>query len=166
MTLEEDLWMSWREAARRPEVAERLRSMLNRIDQQVNQSGFACQQSGRCCKFESFGHRLFMTGLEIAWFRSLVGEPPQRDTDASRSLTVLDAKRDGCPYQVDGACSVHPDRPFACRVFFCQEGSDEWQSQQYEAFQIEMKLLHEELGLSYRYMEWRRGLAEARAAGV
>jgi len=165
MTLDKELWIAWREAAARPQVADRLRRLLDEIDQQVNQSGFTCQQSGRCCKFESFGHRLYMTGLEIAWFRSLVGDPSTRVDDGPGSLPVLDEKRDGCPYQVGGACSVHPDRPFACRIFFCQEGSDAWQSAQYEAFQAQIKKLHEELGLPYRYMEWRQGLADAQAAG-
>jgi len=166
MTQEKKLWDTWREAAGRPQVAERLRALLNQIDEQVSQSGFACQQSGRCCKFESFGHRLYMTGLEIAWFKSLVGEPASQDNGGGISLPLLDAKQDGCPYQVQGACSVHPDRPFACRVFFCQEGSDDWQSAQYETFQSKVKKLHEELGLPYRYMEWRQGLADAQAAGV
>ena len=165
MALDKELWASWRDAASRPGVADRLRARLNEINVKVNQSGFACQQSGRCCRFESFGHRLYMTGLEIAWFRMLAGDPPN-DSAEPKSLPVLDAKRDGCPYQVAGACSVHPDRPFACRVFFCQEGSDAWQSEQYEAFQVEIKRLHEELRLPYRYMEWRQGLADAQAAGL
>ena len=166
MTLDQDLWDRWREAAGRPEVSDRLRALLNQIDEQVSRSGFACRQSGRCCRFESFGHRLYMTGLEIAWFRSRVGEPSQPEVGGAVMLPILDTRRDGCPYQVDGACSVHPDRPFACRVFFCQEGSDAWQSERYEAFQAEMKKLHEDLGLPYRYMEWRQGLAEAHKAGV
>ncbi len=173
MTLDKELWASWRDAASDLSVADRLRARLNEINDKVNQSGFACQQSGRCCRFESFGHRLYMTGLEIAWFRLLVGDPPGTppvvppvDSSDPTSLPVLDVKQDGCPYQVAGACSVHPDRPFACRVFFCQEGSDAWQSEQYEAFQAEIKKLHEELGLPYRYMEWRQGLADAQAAGL
>lgn len=172
MTSETELWDIWHRAADRPALAERLREMLDAIDQQVAGSGFACQQSGRCCRFESFGHRLYMTGLEIAWFRLLAGPPasatvPDSKGDAtSIGLTVLDPKQDGCPYQVDGACSVHPDRPFACRVFFCQEGSDDWQSAQYEAFQSKMKKLHQQLGLPYRYMEWRQGLADAQSAGL
>ncbi|MEZ6192177.1 MAG: hypothetical protein R3C45_12935 [Phycisphaerales bacterium] len=161
-----ECWEHWRDAAKRPEVAARLRDALDEIDLRVNASGFTCQQSGRCCKFESFGHRLYMTGLEIAWFKLLAGNPPTPASAGSVALPVIDAKRDGCPYQVDGMCSVHQSRPFACRVFFCQEGSNDWQSDQYEAFQSAMKNLHEELGLPYRYMEWRSGLADAQAHGV
>ena len=166
MPPDHQLWQRWLDAARRPEVAARLRESLDEIDRRVNESGFACQQSGRCCRFESFGHRLYMTGLEIAWFKSLAGEPPVPVQTETVALLVIDAKRDGCPYQTDGMCGVHQSRPFACRVFFCQEGSDDWQSERYEAFQQEMKNLHEELGLPYHYMEWRQGLADAQAHGV
>ncbi len=166
MPTDPELWQLWQLAARRPEVVQRLQKSLDEIDRRVNESGFACQQSGRCCKFESFGHRLYMTGLEIAWFRSLAGDPPTSAQQEAISLPVIDAKRDGCPYQIDGMCGVHQSRPFACRVFFCQEGSDDWQSERYEDFQNEMKNLHEDLGLPYRYMEWRHGLAEARTHGV
>lgn len=161
MSQDAALWRAWHDAAQRPDITQRLRVMLDEIDQQVSGSGFACRQSGRCCKFESFGHRLYMTGLEIAWFRALAGEPLRPATDGSVSLPVFDSKQDGCPYQVNGGCSVHPLRPFACRVFFCQEGSDAWQTEQYEDFQQKIKRLHEELELPYRYMEWREGLAAA-----
>ncbi len=166
-----ELWRVWREAAMRPEVAGRLRVWLDEIDRRVGDSGFACQQSGRCCKFETFGHRLYMTGLEVAWFRMLAGAAGGSRSDTRTAdgkaigLPVIDPKRDGCPYQVDGACSVHRDRPFACRVFFCQAGSDAWQVERYEAFQLEMKHLHGELELPYRYMEWRQGLAGSAAQG-
>jgi len=165
MSSDIELWRAWRNAAKRREVSERLRGLLDQIDRQVDQSDVACQQSGRCCKFESFGHRLYMTGLEVAWFRSLAGAP-SLESGGSMALPVLDRMRDGCPYQVAGQCGVHRDRPFACRVFFCQEGSDAWQSERYEAFQSELKRLHEEFGLPYRYMEWRAGLTDAGAHGL
>ncbi len=172
MASDGELWRVWRDAAGCREVSERLRGLLDEIDQQVNESGFTCQQSGRCCRFETFGHRLYMTGLEVAWFRSRVGPAGGsgaallESDERTIGLTVIDPRRDGCPYQVEGACGVHRDRPFACRVFFCQEGSDAWQGKRYEAFQLEMKRLHEELGLPYRYMEWRQGLADAGANGL
>ena len=155
MSSEPENWQAWFDAAKQPGVADRLCSMLNEIDRAVSTSGFTCQQSGRCCKFDTFGHRLYMSGLEVAYFKSLAGEPSSHDT----SLPIVG--QDGCPYQADGLCSVHPHRPFACRVFFCQQGSDDWQSEQYEAFQAKIKSMHDELDLPYQYMEWRTGLTAA-----
>ncbi|GAB4186004.1 MAG: hypothetical protein Kow00105_00430 [Phycisphaeraceae bacterium] len=171
MASEHDHWRSWYDATGRDEVSSCLRQCLDRIDREVAEAGWVCQQSGRCCRFESFGHRLYMTGLEIAWFRRRLAEGgmPERDADPHHvvvSLPQLSESPDGCPYQIDGRCSVHVIRPFACRVFFCQQGSEVWQSARYEAFQTEIKRLHEQYNLPYRYMEWRHGLREAEKAGL
>ncbi len=166
MSIEAEHWSAWSEAMRLPAVTDRMRDLLDEMDRAVDASGFTCQQSGRCCRFDSFGHRLYMSGLEIAWFRSLVGPESSANTSGGVALPILEAKQDGCPYQIDGMCSVHRDRPFACRVFFCQAGSDDWQSEQYEAFQAKIKALHNELGLPYQYMEWRTGLSAAQAHGL
>ena len=65
-----------------------------------------------------------------------------------------------CPYQVDGACSVHTVRPMGCRVFFCQAGQEAWQRDLYERMLGELRRLHERFALPYRYAEWRGLLAE------
>jgi len=70
---------------------------------------------------------------------------------------------DGCPFQVNGMCSVHPLRPLGCRVYFCDPDAQDWQEPVYERFLNELRQLHERSGLEYRYLEWRAGLSEARA---
>ena len=99
-------------------------------------------------------------------FRLKAGNPSDTHQTDSISLPQFNPKQDGCPYQIDGLCSVHKARPFACRVFFCQEGSDDWQSEQYESFQAKIKKLHEQHNIPYRYMEWRQGLADAIENGL
>jgi len=71
--------------------------------------------------------------------------------------------RDACVYQVDGLCSVHPIRPFGCRVYFCAPTSTDWQNDLYERSLERVRAIHEQHGLPYRYMEWRAGLVEAGA---
>src|SRR4051812_20464697 len=67
-----------------------------------------CSASGRCCRFDEFGHRLFVTTMEMARFVSQVAE-------------TIGTDGGGCRFQVKGLCSVHTIRPFGCRVFFCDE---------------------------------------------
>jgi hypothetical protein len=43
-------------------------------------------------------------------------------------------------------------------VFFCTEGTDDWQHDLYEHMQRRIRSLHDGLGLPYAYMEWRQGL--------
>jgi Fe-S-cluster containining protein len=60
--------------------------------------------------------------------------------------------------QIDGLCSVHPIRPFGCRIFFCDPTAGDWQQQQYELFHAELKQLHDQFEIPYLYLEWRTAL--------
>ena len=108
-----------------------------------------CTSSGRCCRFEEYGHRLFITTMEMAAFISQVDRP----------LQPPDWNHKGCPFQLNGLCSVHPIRPFGCRIFFCDESSHSWQAEQYERLHAELKRLHAQLDVPYFYIEWRQALA-------
>src|SRR5688500_3389701 len=60
----------WKEAARESGVDSALRSLYADIEAATlpRQPRPRCDQSGRCCHFEEFGHRMYITGLETAWF--------------------------------------------------------------------------------------------------
>jgi Fe-S-cluster containining protein len=105
-----------------------------------------CAQSGDCCRFEAYGHRLFVTVMEAAHFRR----------DAAGGVADWDGS--GCPFQVGGLCSRHPVRPFGCRVFFCDRSSTAWQQEQYERFHGQIRELHDLAGVPYLYVEWREAL--------
>ncbi|MEM7625266.1 MAG: hypothetical protein AAF333_06530 [Planctomycetota bacterium] len=163
------LWSAWHDAAGRPPVDVALRGLYAEIDAAVAARGPTCWTSGRCCKFDDFGHRLYVTGLEIAWFLRQVQTTPVNPEPASETSGVRlpqFAEHPGaCPYQVDGLCSTHTVRPLGCRIFFCQQGTEAWQQDLYEEFLRRLRFLHDEHGLEYRYMDWIAGLDEAAAAG-
>lgn len=163
------LWRSWRQAAGEPAIDEAIRALYAELDDAVAAKGPTCWVSGRCCKFDSFGHRLYVTGLEIAWF--LAQAPPlaevgQTQTSGTGGLPILMNApfADACPYQTGGLCGAHATRPLGCRIFFCQRGTETWQQDLYERFLEQLRRLHDGHGLPYRYMEWRAGLREAAAA--
>src|SRR5258705_12827586 len=64
----------------------------------------------------------------------------------------------GCPFQINKLCSVHSIRPFACRLFFCDSTSTDWQHEQYQTFHARLRRLHDELEVAYYYLEWRQAL--------
>lgn len=106
-----------------------------------------CDASGRCCRFEAYGHRLFVSTVELAAFvASDLPTPPAWDGT-------------GCPYQVDGLCSAREGRPFGCRVYFCDPTSKDWQTAQYEHFHAAIRELHERFDVPYVYAEWREALS-------
>lgn len=171
------LWNAWRQAAALPEIDVALRELYAEIDAAVAAKGPTCWTSGKCCKFDEFGHRLYVTGLEIAWFLAQVqgvdsgsGGFSSVDSTGSSSgggvrLPQFAEHSGACPYQIGGLCSTHTVRPLGCRIFFCQQGTEAWQQDLYETFLRRLRLLHDEQALEYRYMDWIAGL-DAAAASV
>jgi Fe-S-cluster containining protein len=134
------------EAAGRMEVRAAVEAVYHAVQGEIDARRPACAVSGRCCRFEEYGHRLYVTTLELAAF-------VQRDAP---SPGMWDGA--GCPFQRAKLCTVHPIRPFGCRMFFCDATSIAWQNDAYERYHAQLKQLHEELTVPYFYVEWRAAL--------
>lgn len=169
-------------AADRVEVLSAVDEIYDALAQQIAERRPICHTSGRCCRFEEFGHVLFVTTAEMAAFVARLPNPghPTPEGPLARPggvpLPVLAAPGSGqpnpgvaaaCPHQAEGLCTVHAIRPFGCRVFFCDETSTDWQRRQYEVLHARLKAVHERLGVPYLYLEWRQALAAmaGRSAG-
>jgi Fe-S-cluster containining protein len=131
-------------------VRERVERVYADLQSRIDQRRPRCDASGRCCRFEQFGHRLYVTTLELAAFVARLRERPPGGR--------VNADPGGCAFQIDGLCSVHAIRPFGCRVFFCDPAAADWQEQTYGEFHARLRALHGELGAGYRYVEWREAL--------
>jgi len=144
-------------AAGRAEVREAVERVYAKLQAEIDVRRPLCSASGRCCRFEEFGHRLYVTTMELATFLY----------DAETTRTEPQAAWDGtgCPFQVSGLCGVHTIRPFGCRIYFCDATSTDWQHEQYERFHGELKALHKSLDVPYFYVEWRWALRELQLDG-
>jgi Fe-S-cluster containining protein len=100
-----------------------------------------CLACGKCCDFEHFGHRLYVTTPEMTYFVEKLGSAHIKQIEGGR-----------CCYQVDGKCSVHAYRFSGCRIFCCKGGSD-FQSELTESALKKFKALCDELQIPYRYVE-------------
>jgi Fe-S-cluster containining protein len=150
-------------ASQRPNVRDAVARVYADLQVQIDARKPLCSASGRCCRFEEYGHRLYVTTMELAAF---VYEMQLNGPLPIANLQRPIASSPGCPFQVDGLCGVHAIRPFGCRIFFCDATSDEWQHQQYERLHAELKRLHEALDVPYRYVEWRHALDELQLAQI
>jgi Fe-S-cluster containining protein len=125
-----------------------------------------CRASGRCCKFEEYGHRLYVTAAELLHFaRAHVATPDAGRPETPGRAVALPQffarpSPAGCPYQVDGLCTAREARPLGCRLYFCDENAQSWQNEVYEKYHARLRALHDEFGLGYRYLEWRAALRE------
>lgn len=163
---------SVRRAARRADVRDAVRALYADLAVEIARRRPRCDASGRCCRFEEFGHRLFITTLELATFQAerQADHGPRATPDVPAGLprpyplpvlvgsgaSTWDGT--GCPYQQGGLCSVHPIRPFGCRIFFCDPTAGTWQQETYERFHAGLKREHERLNVPYFYVEWRQAL--------
>ena len=118
------------------------------LQRRIDERKPLCVISGRCCRFEEFGHRLYVTTAELAAFVAelgdLKGEP----------------REGGCAFQKGKICGVHAIRPMGCRIFFCDATATDWQRAIYEEFHHRLKELHRELSIPYTYVEWRLACRE------
>jgi len=136
------------QARDRADVAQAIDALYAHLQDVIDLRGPRCDASGRCCRFEEFGHRLFVTTMELAVF--------------AHQVQSIERVSQGCAYQVDGLCSVHSIRPFGCRMFYCDPSATDWQREQYEYFHAKLRRLHDEFQLPYFYVEWRQALAAIR----
>lgn len=150
---ERDLIESWRRGAREPAIADLVDDLHARAGREIELASPVCVASGRCCRFEEFGHRLFVTGLEAALTLERLGRTPTRER-VERALHEGD-----CPYQVDRLCSIHPHRPLGCRLFFCDPSADAWMPRLSQELHDRLRALHAVWSIPYRYSEWRSLLA-------
>ena len=141
-------------ALRQPDACAAVRDAYARLQLEIDRRKPVCVASGKCCHFESYGHRLYVTTLELAAFKLDIQSTSP--VVVAKGLPVI---TEGCPLQVGKLCGVHAIRPFGCRIFFCDPAATAWQQEQYELFHQELKQLHERFGVSYFYVEWRAGLA-------
>lgn len=159
---------SWLSAARRPDVAPALEAIFAEAAGAIAARGPACWASGRCCNFDAAGHRLYTTGLEAAYTVvrapgvSLPVQPPAQQDEGrwrggSLSLAQIGSARarGGCPFQAGNLCGVHPIKPVACRVYFCDRTAQAWQHDLAERLHERVRHLHERFQIDYRYAEWR-----------
>lgn len=149
--MSDTLAMAWRRAIADPRVAGAIEAIYADVAETVDRHGPVCRASGRCCRFEEFGHRLYVTGLEAAYL--LKDNPPPE-----LAWAILDEAltRGGCPYQESNLCTVHGLRPLGCRVFYCQGGP--WQEELTEHMLARLRQIHDRHDIPYRYGEWRHML--------
>ena len=151
-------------ARQREAVVAAVGAILAEADRDIAERKPVCKASGRCCKFEAYGHRLYVTAAELLHFAAKeVREVTVSTTDGGNvSLPQFFSaeKPEGCPYQVEGLCTAREGRPLECRIYFCDENAQSWQNEVYEKYHAQLREVHERFGLPYQYVEWREGLRE------
>lgn len=133
--------------ARNREFVEAVGQAYADLDHEIASHAPVCINRGVCCKFESYGHNLFATSVELAFFLAHIDGPLRAPVDRSH-----------CTYQVDGKCTARTGRPAGCRIFFCDPNSQAWQPQLMERTLHRLAEIGARFGLPYAYLEWTDAL--------
>jgi hypothetical protein len=100
-----------------------------------------CDACGRCCDFEAFDHRLFVTPPELMYLAAKLG-----------AENIKSMSGNLCPYNVDGRCAIYEYRFAGCRIFFCK-GDKDFQGGLSESVLKKFKSICTEFKIPYRYTE-------------
>ena len=131
------------------QLIEKVAGIYNWLDNQLltsDSSSEPCTACGKCCDFDSFDHRLFITSPEIYYFRSKIGDE-----------NLKPMVNGNCPYNLDGKCSVYKDRFAGCRIFSCK-GNPDSQSRLSEAVLKKLKSVCTDYNIPYRYVDLKTAL--------
>ena len=132
-------------------LVRRVGEVYRWLDLQIRDNGGlsdVCQACGKCCDFDNFDHRLFVTTPELMYLAAKLGGEKIKPMNAGR-----------CPYNIDGKCSIYEYRFAGCRIFCCK-GSAESQSMLSESAVKKFKSACVEFGIAYRYLDLAAALRE------
>ena len=126
------------------ELIDSVRQIYDQIDTAGKNSpalSGKCSACGKCCSFESFGHRLYITPPELDYLAFHIGKG-----------NIRSMKNGVCPFNEYGKCTVYDYRFASCRIFCCT-GDKDFQSRLTESTLADLKRLCVELNLPYSYRQ-------------
>jgi hypothetical protein len=139
-------------------ILKRVVEIYDWLDLQISEHpdlAGCCDMCGRCCNFENFDHRLFVTPPEVMYLAANLGIGGIKPMTTSR-----------CPYNIGGKCSIYKYRFAGCRIFYCRGDSatrladkKDFQSELSESVLKKFKLICEEFGIIYNYTDLATALS-------
>ena len=127
------------------EAAEVYKWLQQELETNPQQAG-KCLACGKCCDFDTFDHRLFVTSPELIFLVENL------KPDQVRKMT-----KGCCPYNIDGKCGIYDLRFAGCRIFSCK-GSSEFQANLSEASIARFKSICDRFETPYFYTDLKTAL--------
>ncbi len=159
-----------RSAALRSDVITAVELLYRDLDAGIAAHAPTCWNKGECCRFGEYGHRLYVTTLEAAYYLAVQpSEQPPAAAESAASLPVLGSppptSSDVCPHAQGGRCHARAARPMGCRIFYCDPATQHWQGPMTEAYLARLRELHQALGVPYFYADWMKVLEALERSG-
>lgn len=120
--------------------------LYSEVDAEIAVEKPRCDVSGRCCRFNEYGHKLFLSAVEAQLLCSVAPEPSDPQAE--------------CPYQIAGRCTARERRPLGCRIYFCDPTYADRMVEISESAVGRLKALHDKWNLAWDYRPLHRFLDE------
>ena len=139
-------------------LLKKVAEVYNWLDLQIRRcSDLAglCDACGKCCEFDGFDHRLFVTTPELMYLAANIGTKNIKSMPTGHGSTPRPGSTSlttGCPYNAGGRCTIYEYRFAGCRIFYCKADAD-FQSRLSESTLQRFKSICTELAIPYRYTD-------------
>jgi Fe-S-cluster containining protein len=121
-----------------------LEQLYRELDAELPRYRFTCSASGRCCDFDAYGHRLYVSTLEARYFFDKLGDERINDDP------------DACPaWGADRLCKERVGRMLGCRTYFCGPYATEGPEALHERYLAKVNQLHDRFRIPYEYKDVR-----------
>ncbi len=132
---------------------EDLDRLYRELEAELPRYGFTCAASGRCCDFDAYGHRLYVTTLEAERF---FRRAPEARANEDPRL---------CPaFGKDRLCHARDARMLGCRTYHCGPYPVRPPDDVYERYLARLKAIHDRHRIPYAYRDVVQWAAERRPA--
>ncbi|MCH2571528.1 MAG: hypothetical protein MK103_09180 [Planctomycetes bacterium] len=123
----------------RTPLHQELVQLYSDLECDIQKAGPICELSGRCCRFDEYGHTLFLSNIEAELFFSC---PPKQ---------AIAEDENRCPYQEGTLCTARENRPLGCRIFFCDPSYQQKASELSEEYLGRLKSLATQYDEPWQY---------------
>ncbi len=127
------------------EIVSAVADVYKWIDQTMAGKSPDCKGCGNCCDFKRYDHRLYITSVELEYFKHFMADRLRPMTDGI------------CPYRNDNKCTVHTHRFAGCRIFNCR-GTENIQADISEQAIEKLKAICQTHDTPYTYTELSKAL--------
>lgn len=132
--------------SKKSKIRNEVKQIYDWLEKEIKNFGAYCPACGKCCDFESYGHKLYVSSPELLYF--------YENLKPLRKMSIGQ-----CPYLEDNKCTAREFRFAGCRIFFCK-GNSEKQNELSEQILNKFKKLCEDNNFPYQYLEISKALNE------
>jgi Fe-S-cluster containining protein len=129
------------------EVFNELKDIYRQLEKELDQIPRPCEACGECCQFDKAEHRLYGSGLELAFLNA--HHPISSKTESGSS------PEDRCPHQKNGKCTVREHRLIGCRTYYRLHAKKDriLAEEAYERALDKVKCISNAKGLTWEYRD-------------